>query len=148
MITLRAFECADAHQYFKIANDKRCYFPFSFCENLNDAEYVIDTFIYSTDLDSYAIVNEENNIVGAIYAERCRKSDTMQVSYFIGSKYHKKGYATQAVRKMEEILKNKQIHIMEFAIDPENIASIKTATKCGAVLAKSSSFNYYQKNIN
>lgn len=153
MIELRPFGQQDAQNYLNIANDKRCYFPFSFCNDLEEAEDVIDTYMHSEDLQAYAIVESKTkSLVGAIYAETYKNiaKNTVEVSYFVGEKYQKKGYAMKAIKILESILVKRKIKRIGFFIDPDNIASIKTATKFGAVLKRrsNSGLDYYQKVIN
>lgn len=148
MIKLRAFRRQDAKQYYEIAKDKRCYFPFSFCKDMSEAEFVIDTYLNCDDLEAYAIIKGDT-LIGAIYAEKSHKEDSIDVSYFIGEQYQRKGYVTEAIKELEKKLQTKQIKHIGFFIDQDNIASIKTATKYGAVLKRKATGNlsYYQKEI-
>lgn len=146
MVNLRRFNKCDAIAYLKIANDKRSYFPFGFCNSLEEAQFVID-FYMSTDVEAYAII-QDRILVGAIYAEILEKG-YVEVSYFIGKKFQRRGYATQALKLIERILiENLQVHKIKFAINPNNVASINTAIKFGANFCKSGvCLDYYEKVI-
>lgn len=150
MVNLRRFNKNDTISYLKIADEKRSYFPFGFCDDLQEAEYVIDTYMYSKEIDAYAII-ERGILIGVIYAETYLniEKNTVEISYFIGKEFRKRGYAIDALKEIERILiKNSQVKKVILAIHPKNVASIKTAVKFGASFCKSQKWlDYYEKVI-
>ncbi len=146
MVNLRRFNKYDAMSYLNIANDERSYFPFGFCQSLKEAYFVIDFYI-STEVDAYAII-KDNILIGAIYAETISKG-YVDVSYFIGKDFQRKGYVTDALKIFQKILVEKsQVQKIRFSIDKNNLASIKTALKFGAKFHMSGQrLDYYEKVI-
>lgn len=150
MVNLRRFNKNDAISYLKIADEERSYFPFGFCDDLQEAEDVIDTYMHSREIDAYAII-EEDILIGVIYAETYQHIEkyTVEISYFIGKEFRKRGYVIEALKEIERILiENSQVQKVILAIHPKNVASIKTAIKFGASFCKSQkSLDYYEKVI-
>ncbi len=134
IVHLRNFTKDDVNQYYSIAQDKSEYFPFGYCRNKKDAKDIIDSFINSLDLNAKAVINGQDKIVGAILLEY--QKEKIQVSYFIGIQYRRRGYCSQAIRIVEQIAKNKNIKIIEFCICKSNICSMLLAEKIGAKKVK------------
>ena len=150
MVSLRRFNKNDTVSYLEIANDKSSYFPFGSCNNLQEAEYVINIYMYYEEIDAYAIIDNDI-LIGVVYIENCKniEKNTVLISYFIGNKFQRRGYAIQALERIEQLLiENSQIQKVGFEINPKNIPSIKTATRFGAKFCKSGEqLDYYEKVI-
>lgn len=145
-ISLRKFTDDDVLEYYSIAQDSNDYFPFGYCRNIKDADDVIDTYINSDELESFAILNEKLELIGAIIC--ITKGNILEISYFIGLEYRKKGYCFETLKLAEEIAKKRKMEKIEFFILKDNVKSINLAKKFGAELKREHK-NYYilQKNI-
>ena len=145
-ISLRKFTDDDVLEYYSIAQDSNDYFPFGYCRNIKDADDVIDTYINSDELESFAILNEKLELIGAIIC--ITKGNILEISYFIGLEYRRKGYCFETLKLVEKLAKKRKMKKIEFFILKDNLKSINLAKKFGAKLKRNCK-NYYilQKNI-
>ena len=145
-ISLRKFTDDDVLEYYSIAQDSHDYFPFGYCRNIKDADDVIDTYINSDELESFAILNEKLELIGAIIC--ITKGNILEISYFIGLEYRRKGYCFETLKLVEKLAKKRKMKKIEFFILKDNLKSINLAKKFGAKLKRNCK-NYYilQKNI-
>ena len=145
-ISLRKFTDDDVLEYYSIAQDSNDYFLFGYCRNIKDAEDVIDTYINSDELESFAILNEKLELIGAIIC--ITKGNILEISYFIGLEYRRKGYCFETLKLVEKLAKKRKMKKIEFFILKDNLKSINLAKKFGAKLKRNCK-NYYilQKNI-
>lgn len=145
-ISLRKFTDDDVLEYYSIAQDSNDYFPFGYCRNIKDAYDVIDTYINSDELESFAILNEKLELIGAIIC--ITKGNILEISYFIGLEYRRKGYCFETLKLAEQIAQKRKIKKIEFITQKDNLKSISLAKKFGAELKREHK-NYYilQKNI-
>lgn len=149
MLILRKFTYQDAEAYMKIANDPdEKFYPFSYCENLEEAEEIVEMYNHS-ECQGYAIERESDKcLVGVIYLEKVYEN-TVELGYFIGSKYRKKGYAKAALVQMEKLVKKMGGKKIQMVIHPKNEASICTAKCIGAKFKYTDyfGFQFWQKTI-
>lgn len=131
-VYLRKFTYDDVLEYYSIAQDSNDYFPFGYCRNIRDAKGVIDTYINSEELESFAILNEKSELIGAIVCETQR--DIFEISYFIGLEYRRKGYCLETLKLTEQIAKKREMEKIVFLIKKDNLKSINLAKKFGAEL--------------
>lgn len=145
-VSLRKFTYDDVLEYYSIAQDSNDYFPFGYCKDIKDAEDVIDTYINSEELECFAILNEKLELIGSIMC--ITKGKILEISYFIGIKYRRKGYCFETLKLAEQIAKKRKMERIEFFILKDNLKSINLAKKFGAELNREYK-NYYilQKNI-
>ncbi len=145
-VSLRKFTDDDVLEYYSIAQDSNDYFLFGYCRNIKDAEDVIDTYINSDELESFAILNEKLELIGAIIC--ITKGNILEISYFIGLEYRRKGYCFETLKLVEKLAKKRKMKKIEFFILKDNLKSINLAKKFGAKLKRNCK-NYYilQKNI-
>ena len=145
-ISLRKFTDDDVLEYYSIAQDSNDYFLFGYCRNIKDAEDVIDTYINSDELESFAILNEKLELIGAIIC--ITKGNILEISYFIGLEYRRKGYCFETLKLVEKLAKKRKMKKIEFFILKDNLKYINLAKKFGAKLKRNCK-NYYilQKNI-
>ena len=145
-ISLRKFTDDDVLEYYSIAQDSNDYFPFGYCRNIKDADDVIDTYINSDELESFAILNEKLELIGAIIC--ITKGNILEISYFIGLEYRRKGYCFETLKLVEKLAKKRKMKKIEFFILKDNLKSINLAKKFGAKLKRNCK-NYYilQKNL-
>ena len=145
-VSLRKFTDDDVLEYYSIAQDSNDYFLFGYCRNIKDAEDVIDTYINSGELESFAILNEKLELIGAIIC--ITKGNILEISYFIGLEYRRKGYCFETLKLVEKLAKKRKMKKIEFFILKDNLKSINLAKKFGAKLKRNCK-NYYilQKNI-
>ena len=145
-VSLRKFTDDDVLEYYSIAQDSNDYFLFGYCRNIKDAEDVIDTYINSDELESFAILNEKLELIGAIIC--ITKGNILEISYFIGLEYRRKGYCFETLNLVEKLAKKRKMKKIEFFILKDNLKSINLAKKFGAKLKRNCK-NYYilQKNI-
>lgn len=147
-VKLRSFTKDDISSYYDIAQDKSKYFPFGYCRTKKDAKITVDSFINSEDMDVLAIINEINELVGVIILQY--QKNKVQLSYFIGIQYRRRGYCKNAIMIVEEIIKVKNINIIEFFIFKDNDPSILLAKGIGAKEVSDQpdkDFIIFQKNI-
>ena len=145
-VSLRKFTDDDVLEYYSIAQDSNDYFLFGYCRNIKDAEDVIDTYINSDELESFAILNEKLELIGAIIC--ITKGNILEISYSIGLEYRRKGYCFETLKLVEKLAKKRKMKKIEFFILKDNLKSINLAKKFGAKLKRNCK-NYYilQKNI-
>ena len=139
-VSLRKFTDDDVLEYYSIAQDSNDYFLFGYCRNIKDAEDVIDTYINSDELESFAILNEKLELIGAIIC--ITKSNILEISYFIGLEYRRKGYCFETLKLVEKLAKKRKMKKIEFFILKDNLKSINLAKKFGAKLKRNCK-NYY-----
>lgn len=132
MLILRKFTPVDAEAYLQIANDpNEKFYPFSYCENIEDALEIIEAYNES-EIYGFAIERKaDKHIVGAIYLEE-KRNGFVNVGYFIGSDYRRRGYAKLALFEIEKIAKSMGKKTIELFIKPNNEASISVAKSFGA----------------
>lgn len=117
----------DANAILKISNDKgvKDFFPLAYCENIDDAKVFVDLCLNSYNYNVFKILDEKEKIVGIIVGEKKEKK-IMDVSYFIGKEYRRKGYCKQAVIQFAKYLKeNTRYKYMRFCVRHNNKPSQK-----------------------
>ncbi len=94
---------------------------------------------------SFAIVFKEK-LVGGIGFGPASERDGLQITYWIGKNYIRKGLCKRALAKVIEIsLDYENINFLEIHVDRENVASSKIAKKAGFKLARS--YSYESKGL-
>ncbi len=151
-ISLRRFNLGDRDNYYDIVHrDEKIakFFPYAYQETAQDA----DAFILSkmageieATENTFAITDGEN-LVGMISALTGSYMTNCDISYFIGEKYRRKGYAKEAIDlMMKYVNQNYNVHQFTFSIDSENEASINLVRSIGAKKSRFSSITYYIDN--
>ena len=75
MIKLERFNLSDANAYLKIAQDISIekFFRLAYCENLEEAQDLMELCVNSCNYDVFKILDEQNQIIGLVLGEKSLK---------------------------------------------------------------------------
>ena len=148
IVTLEHFSYADAEEYYKIAKDFeiRKFFRFAYTAKERDANELLDAWINSTNYEAFKILNERNKMVGAILLEKKPKK-IMEVCYFIGNNYRRRGYCCAAIQEVIEYVKNTNYKTLEFCIACNNQKSQNVMKRMNAYKKYVGKYIHYQIDL-
>lgn len=122
MIRLERFNLNDANAYLEIVQDTSVekFFRLAYCEDLEEAQDLMELCVNSCNYDAFKILDEQNQIVGMVLGEKKPKK-VMEVSYFISAKVRRKGYCKEAICQFAKyISENTKYKELEFCIRHAN----------------------------
>ena len=128
----------DKHSLFEnINHDKEVleYYVDRYLENEEDYDFerLHETFTKNQMYVFSIILKESGEVIGLI--NQCNRTNkvmnTIEVGYAIGKKYWNKGYATEAMKAMIDLLFEKGVHKVVACHITENKASGRVMEKCG-----------------
>lgn len=137
-IYLRPLKKSDAKQMTEFAKDKsvsrftRIPHPYTI-KNSYDFIKKSDKS-WKTDKDyNFGIFLKDNTHIGNIgIHEISRVNKKCEIGYFLGKKFRKKGYMTEAVKVISKFIFNKlKVHRIEVTIHPKNLRSQKLIERIG-----------------
>lgn len=151
MIKLERFNLSDANAYLKIAQDISIekFFRLAYCENLEEAQDLMELCVNSCNYDAFKILDEQNQIIGLVLGEKKPKK-VMEVSYFISAKVRRKGYCKEAICQFAKyISENTKYKELEFCIRHANKPSKKFMEKKLKVqpVYMTKDFIHYKKKV-
>ena len=116
-------------------------------DNFNSGEYLKE--LESISKLILAIRNTKGEILGFVYLNKCSDEHQLEVGYWIGKPFRKKGYVNLAVSKIiSKIWEIDKLVSFVFDIDDENIASIKTLEKiCSNLKIDLNSSRFMKKHL-
>lgn len=143
-LVIRSLELTDEKVYVEMASDGTLNEIFGDCRECD--KWMKDWLAEAISLDkennpkreylAYAILEKKNNIVvgsvGCSFYEDLQKTG---ITYFVGSSYRKKGYASEAVTAYAKyFLEHYHVYEMIATVKKENEASCKTVENAGFTL--------------
>lgn len=151
MIRLERFNLNDANAYLKISQDESIekFFRLAYCENLEEAQDLMELCVNSCNYDAFKILDEQNQIIGLVLGEKKPKK-VMEVSYFISAKVRRKGYCKEAICQFAKyISENTKYKELEFCIRHANKPSKKFVEKKLKVqpVYMTKDFIHYKKKV-
>ena len=151
MIKLERFNLSDENAYLKIAQDISIekFFRLAYCENLEEAQDLMELCVNSCNYDAFKILDEQNQIIGLVLGEKKPKK-VMEVSYFISAKVRRKGYCKEAICQFAKyISENTKYKELEFCIRHANKPSKKFMEKKLKVqpVYMTKDFIHYKKKV-
>ena len=151
MIKLERFNLSDANAYLKIAQDASVekFFRLAYCEDLEEAQDLMELCVNSCNYDAFKILDEQNQIIGLVLGEKKPKK-VMEVSYFISAKVRRKGYCKEAICQFAKyISENTKYKELEFCIRHANKPSKKFVEKKLKVqpVYMTKDFIHYKKKV-
>ena len=151
MIRLERFNLNDANAYLEIVQDTSVekFFRLAYCEDLEEAQDLMELCVNSCNYDAFKILDEQNQIVGMVLGEKKPKK-VMEVSYFISAKMRRKGYCKEAICQFAKyISENTKYGELEFCIRHANKPSkrfMETKLKVQPVYM-TKDFIHYKKKV-
>ena len=151
MIRLERFNLNDANAYLEIVQDTSVekFFRLAYCEDLEEAQDLMELCVNSCDYDAFKILDEQNQIIGLVLGEKKPKK-VMEVSYFISAKVRRKGYCKEAICQFAKyISENTKYKELEFCIRHANKPSKKFVEKKLKVqpVYMTKDFIHYKKKV-
>ena len=132
-VILKEIQKSDLDEFYRIANEKGVekYVGFMYPEDVEDAEVTLD-FLMDPEYICFKISESESgNMVGIIFGDEVSE-DEIDISFFIGNEYRKKGYCAMAVTLYEEYLKqHTEFKKMQFYIKKKNRKSQNVMKRLG-----------------
>lgn len=137
-LLLRFLEEGDAKAIFdNINHDKEVlkYYVTDYVEDFENfsLEKMIEAFRQTRKYILAIVLKESGEVIGNIL--QCngtnRYMNTVEVGYAIGKKYWNKGYMSEALKAMIDLLFESGVHKVNACHIPENIASGRVMQKCG-----------------
>ena len=122
MIRLERFNLNDANAYLEIAQDTSVekFFRLAYCEDLEEAQDLMELCVNSCNYDAFKILDEQNQIVGMVLGEKKPKK-VVEVSYFISARMRRKSYCKEAICQFAKyISENTKYEELEFCIRHAN----------------------------
>lgn len=115
-IKLRPLTLDDSEKFFYAAWDENV-FKFIrgfYCDSLNTAKETIKNLLSNPAVTAYVIASQEIPFIGVLILSKNgikAGKKAFEISYFIDEKFRKKGFATEAVRKILQENKNCRIYL-------------------------------------
>ena len=118
----------DINTYYRLSRDAkvRRYCILAYANNPEKANQKLQKFLSDSSITFYKIMLD-NVFVG--YFILINKWSITQIIVVIGEEYRNKGYATEAIKKLKDILTPKSNELQRFIIDTDNTASLALALK-------------------
>lgn len=140
-LLLRQFELTDVGEYYQMTRDPliQNYVPFA-CEQTLENTYEAFELCYSVKnnpYDFYLIFEDKTShkIIGAVISTAITTTPlSLDVCIFTGAEYRKKGYMTESLLAFIDALPKSTT--LEFTVDKENLASLKTIRKLPGIVEK------------
>lgn len=140
-LLIRQFNLADVGEYYQMTRDPLIQHYVSFaCENTIEETFEAFKECYSVEnnpYDSYLILENKNSheIVGAIISTAIKTTPlVLDVCILTEAEHRQKGYMFEALTAFIDVLPNSTELL--FAINKENIASLKTVSKLPGIVEK------------
>lgn len=151
MIRLERFNLNDANAYLEVAQDASIekFFRLAYCEELEEAQDLMELCVNSCDYDAFKILDEKDRIVGIILGEKKPKK-IMEVSYFIATKMRRKGYCKEAIYEFaKHIRENTKYKELMFCVRYKNKPSRAFIERKLRIRPEymSKDFVYYKKKV-
>lgn len=132
-LILREWHEKDADEYFELYKNPEVEDAGAkICENINESLESVRSLINCQ--ESWAIVLKENNrIIGSIFLSDINRHDRYkEMEYVISENYQKKGYATEAVKRvLKYAFTELDLLVVAVCHYPYNIKSKRVIEKCG-----------------
>lgn len=143
-IKIRQLTKADSEAYQKIAygDHLQKFLPSMAVKSIREAEnMLLET---SRQLQFYGVFSE-NDLVGVIKAIYISHHE-VDLLYFIGERYLRKGYAKKALYLFSTHLFSNHVSRINFSIRKDNVASVSLVKSIGAIkTGEGNRFYYYAK---
>ncbi len=111
------------------------YLTFKPHKNKEETKKMIDYWLKKYEKGGYEWcieLKENHNVIGIISGDISYKYKCIEIGYSISSKYFNNGYMSEALKVIiNYLLYECNFNVVEAIIPSNNIASIKTALKCG-----------------
>ena len=151
MIRLERFNLNDANAYLEIVQDTSVekFFRLAYCEDLEEAQDLMELCVNSCNYDAFKILDEQNQIVGMVLGEKKPKK-VMEVSYFISAKMRRKGYCKEAICQFAKYISENTKYVeLEFCIRHANKPSKRFMEKKLKVqpVYMTKDFIHYKKKV-
>lgn len=135
-LTLRRFQpedAADCFGFMSVAED--CYMDCCKPFTEMDEEFYQRTELFQERETQYMIVlKEQNKVIGTVnvFADDSRAVDAREIGYSISSAYQRKGYASEALTALIDLMQNElKLELVVAGVLEENVASIRLLEKLG-----------------
>lgn len=140
---LRSFNIEDVEEFYQMTRDKLIYqyLCYHSKDTLNEFYELVEYYIKSDDF--YLVIEEKKSghIIGTLFANHTLKNK-IEISYMISRNFRKKGYMSEALSAFIKSVPSG--FTLDFYIDANNIASIKTVQKIRGI--KELKFNIKTEN--
>ena len=139
-VILRPLKTEDQEAIFNnINHDRRVleYYLDRYCEKPEDVDLArqVQTFEKIGYYNFAIVLKETGEVIGRIH--QCSKpnmyANSIEIGYALGYRYWNKGYCSQALKAVIDLLFEKGIHKIICGCITENIASRRVMEKCGMV---------------
>lgn len=145
-VILKEFQESDLEEFYRISREEkiRKFVGFMCPETRAEAKEIVQFLLEPTFICFKIVETKSNKMVGIILGDALT-DETVDISYFVGSMYRKKGYCSAAVTLMEKYLHdNYDYKVMRFYIRKDNEKSKNVMRRLGI---KEESSNVFIKNI-
>lgn len=133
-LRIREWQNTDMNTYFDLCHEKevREYFDTLYCRNIKEVKVLFKNRKKKKFYNFLIEVNQ--NVVGVVVGNAQKNS--IEVSYFIGKEFRRKGYCVKAIALLKEAFKDTQYKSLHFKISKYNANSLKVMEKIGATNCK------------
>ena len=135
-LLLRRYLPEDAEQCFSfLSNEEDAYMDCCKAFPTMDEEYYNRVALFGERETQYMIILKENGeLIGTVnvFPDDSRAVDALEIGYSIAHPHQCKGYATEALSALIDLLQNKlYVHMVTAGMLPENVASERLLLKLG-----------------